>query len=82
MKNLILLAMFLVALPLLSACDRHKWEKSDETTLIDISEPAVEKHAKKGIEISEEESEEILQIITEEGIIDGIETLDNTTTCA
>ena len=54
---------------LFASCDRHKHSKHDEIRIIDISEPMVEKHAKKGIGISEEERKEIVSIIKSEGIL-------------
>ena len=60
---------------LLVACDRHMNSISDEVKTIDINNQLVERtsvesHAKRGIEISEEEHEEILSTISKEGLLD------------
>jgi len=56
-KIIILLSILLI---IISGCDRHKYSDIDQIVIIDISEPCVEKHAKRGIEISKEEHEEIV----------------------
>jgi len=69
-KTRIIISTIALAITLtLIACDRYKYSKDDVVTIIDISEPCVEKHAKRGIEISEEERKEIVETINKEGLL-------------
>lgn len=67
--ELLISATVLSVVLLFASCDRKKYSKSDVITVIDISTPSIEKHAKKGIEISEEEHEEILLTVKSKGLL-------------
>ena len=72
-SRLIISTLALSIVLLLVACDKHKNTEHDEIIIIDISDDTltyfVEKHAKKGIEISDEERQEIAETIIKERLL-------------
>ena len=63
------ISLFCLSVFILSSCDKHRNDSSNEVTVVDMNVPVVEKFARKGIEISEEERKTIFKTITQEGIL-------------
>ncbi len=69
--RIIFSTIILLVVLIMSACDRskNKIDNTDIVRIIDLRKPLTEKHAKRGIEISEEDHKKLLLTIKQKGIL-------------